>query len=958
MTWYCLAGFILLPMASARDVQNPRSEPGTLVTSIRLDCDAQLKIDDFADKIIQKIGEPLDRAKVTESLRGLYATGRFLELRADLERGADGTGIVFVGRALFFVGVVRVEGLPKALDAKAFVDASRLRLGQPVFENELKEAEGRLKRALAENAYYDSRVEHHVSNDPVTQETEVIFSVSPGPPARLSRVEFQGHTMVRPERLASVARWRPGVQLTAARIDRGLLRIHRLYSAQGRLQNSTNIQKRVYDPKSRTEMLMVAVEAGPVIRVRVKGARISRSKLKELLPVYKDGVVDDQALARGEKTLEDYFERQGYFSAAVKGSRVERSGPQLIEVSYQVTLGPAGEFEGYEFRGNHAFSATELAAAMTEELNQGSHRPPEFSRELAARNAEALKDFYQSNGFLEARVTPREEQIGDGPASALTVGFDIEEGSRTKVRCLALLGIDRGTEIEIWPLLSAKPGGPYSAARVQVDRDRILGYLADRGHSQAAVTCRVSPAPVPHEMDLEYRIEPGPQDQIARVVVLGNEHTRGGIIRRELAVRQGAPLRQSDMLESQRRLYDLGIFNQVQIANQDTESAETKKTVLIEVEEARRWTLGYGGGLEVQRLGSNQPQGQFKASPRVSFDLTRLNIGGRAQTFSLGGRLSNLEKSASIGYIISPLPTTSNFRVRLSGLAERSRDVLTFTAEREESSMSVEKRYAPATLLVGRFSYRRVLVDPSTLRISPEAIPLFSRPARIAMLSASAVNDRRDDPVDATEGAYSLADAGVSWDRLGSEANFVRFSVQNATYHRLGSHLVFARNTRFQVQSPFGTSAIGPQGIPLPERFFMGGSESHRGFSINQAGPRDLVTGFPLGGNALFFNTFELRLPAGERRLGLVLFHDAGNVYSTIRKMRLLKFDQRPVTDFDYDVQAVGVGARYKTPVGPLRFDVGYNLNPPRFQVQVAPGVSEVRRLSRFQFFLSIGQSF
>jgi outer membrane translocation and assembly module TamA len=91
-----------------------------------------------------------------------------------------------------------------------------------------------------------------------------------------------------------------------------------------------------------------------------------------------------------------------------------------------------------------------------------------------------------------------------------------------------------------------------------------------------------------------------------------------------------------------------------------------------------------------------------------------------------------------------------------------------------------------------------------------------------------------------------------------------------------------------------------------------------------------------------------------QQKLGLVLFNDSGNVFTTIRHMRLLKFNQNSPTDLDYDSDAVGVGLRYKTPVGPLSFDVGYNLNPPRYQ---GPGV-EVQQLARFQFFLSVGQSF
>jgi outer membrane protein assembly factor BamA len=260
-------------------------------------------------------------------------------------------------------------------------------------------------------------------------------------------------------------------------------------------------------------------------------------------------------------------------------------------------------------------------------------------------------------------------------------------------------------------------------------------------------------------------------------------------------------------------------------------------------------------------------------------------------------------------------------------------------------------------------------------KISAQEIPLLSQPALVGMVGGSFVEDHRDDPSDATRGAYTLVNAGVSWQDFGSQANFLRFTGQNSTYHILGSYLVFARKTQFGVVSPYGSlySITVPAGngqpskiiltdsIPLPERFFMGGSESMRGFSINQAGPRDPVTGYPIGGNALFLNSLELRASFAQRRLGVVLFEDAGNVYDTIRKMRLLKFTQSSPNDFDYTSQAVGIGLRYKTPAGPIRFDVGYNLNPPRYYVITTQnGVNnvEVQRLSHFQFFLSIGQSF
>jgi outer membrane protein assembly factor BamA len=378
----------------------------------------------------------------------------------------------------------------------------------------------------------------------------------------------------------------------------------------------------------------------------------------------------------------------------------------------------------------------------------------------------------------------------------------------------------------------------------------------------------------------------------------------------------------------------------------------------VNVEEARRWSLAYGGGIEFQRLPGAEPEGELKVSPRLSLEVTRLNVGGRAQTVTLRGRLSTLEKGGAISYLVPRFPTRRDLALRINALVDRSRDVLTFTSRRQEASVSLEKHYSAAALLVGRYSFRRVQALDISDRISEEQIPLLSRPARVAMLGLSYANDHRDDPADATDGSYSLADTGFSWTRLGSESNFVRISGQNATYYRLNPHLILARNTRFALETTLGNVGPGEE-IPLPERFFMGGSESHRAFSINQAGPRDLQTGFPVGGNALFFNSIELRVPFVENRLGFALFHDAGNVYSSVRRMRLLKVTQSSPADFDYTAHAVGLGIRYKTPVGPVRLDVGYNLNPAQFQVvDRITQVTEIRRLSHFQFFLSIGQSF
>jgi outer membrane protein assembly factor BamA len=175
--------------------------------------------------------------------------------------------------------------------------------------------------------------------------------------------------------------------------------------------------------------------------------------------------------------------------------------------------------------------------------------------------------------------------------------------------------------------------------------------------------------------------------------------------------------------------------------------------------------------------------------------------------------------------------------------------------------------------------------------------------------------------------------------------------------------LVVARQLSFGV-----IGQISDGEVPLPERFFAGGAVSHRGFPDNQAGPRDLLTGFPIGGKALLINNTELRFPLLGDNVGGVFFHDAGNVYSDVGSISF-RFSQRDVQDFNYMVQAVGFGVRYRTPIGPVRLDLAYSMNSPRFmglkgttEQLLDPNLTGVQfveqRISRFQFHFSLGHLF
>jgi outer membrane protein insertion porin family len=949
---------------------------GRTVLQIQLQCDCNLKLASFAGAVTQQIGQPLDREKISESLKRLYATGRFSELRADAAARDNGVDITFIARAQFFVGVVTAQGNTGPLEPRALVTASRLRLGQPLEVDDLSAAEKRLSDLMASNGYYQSHISHHIAPNPETLEANVVFSVQAGPPARLSSVEFPKESQFPADRLMKVAGWHPHLILTGTRLERGLYRLHQFYLGQGHLQADVAVEERDYDPKSHTEKLVVRIEAGPLLRVRVQGAGISRSQLQSLLPLYRDGVTDDQALEQCERLLEGHFQQEGYFSAAVTARRSILQGPPPhTEIVFHVELGSRGEFAGYGVKGNVALTASQITSTINPPSEGLFPSSPTYSQSQVDDKVAALKALYQSRGYLQVSVTPEINDNFGGVKGRRYVTLVIREGALTLVHTLTLDGIDAATESKLWPSLLSKPTEPYSPDRARADRDHIRDYLADRGYAHAAVNWHAAPSNIAQQVDLTFQIDTGVQQRIQSIVVLGNSHVRPGLVNRELRFKPGEPLSQDAVLDSQRSLYDLGLFNQVQITPQEQSAASQDQTILVGLEESHRWNLGYGGGLEVQRLGSNTPQGTYDVSPRGSLSLTRLDVGGRGQTFSLNGRLSYIDTGADVGYLIPRLLNRDDLDLRIKLLTDLSREVLTFTENLQQASLSVEKHLHGASLLIAEYRFERVQALDISNKVSPEEAELYSQPAIVGILGGTFIRDTRDDALDATRGSYSLINAGIAWKGLGSEGDFMRFNGKNSTYYNISPHLVFARLTQFGIVSPYGglysvtlpatatepAEVIGTHEIPLPERFFMGGSQSMRGFSINQAGPRDPLTGYPIGGNALFLNSLEFRTFFAQRRLGIVAFEDAGNVYSTIRRMRLLKFTQSSPQDFDYTSHAVGLGLRFKTPVGPLSFDFGYNLNPPRYNVVSNINnitTTQVQRLSNFQYFVNFGQSF
>jgi outer membrane protein assembly factor BamA len=475
---------------------------------------------------------------------------------------------------------------------------------------------------------------------------------------------------------------------------------------------------------------------------------------------------------------------------------------------------------------------------------------------------------------------------------------------------------------------------------------------------------------------------------VARVLLSGYEHTRPGTISREVGIRAGEPLNEGAVVETQRKLYNLGVFSRVSIAPQNPDGDTSEKTLVVMVDEAKRYTFAYGLGFEVQRLGSGAAGSTLSAAPRGTLELTKANLTGRADNLSFKVRASTIQGRGILTYTAPNYFASPNFNLQLSALYEKTHDIQTFDSRRAEGSIQLTERLSSATTLLYRYVFRKVDTAVNAASISPEQLPLFNQNTHIAEFGVSWVRDRRNSPSNATRGNFENVDVDLATKTVGSAVNFLRVYLQNSTYTPIGRRLVFARSTRFGVQTPYGNSLSTD--IPLPERFFAGGGTSLRGFGLNQAGPRDPLTGFPIGGQALLvFNQdlrFPMHLPLIGDRLGGAIFYDAGNVFSSVRTISLRYSPPVPTVgpatdalgntttvcltnctnELNYFSHTVGFEFRYGTPIGPVAIDLGYQVNPAQFLVQTGtcPAIvgsacpASITKLPGFQFFINLGATF
>jgi len=958
---------------------------------------AEIRIVDESRKVVLRdmasfplrVGDPFDIAKERDALRELYRTGDFSDIDVTARPTPQGLQLEFLARRNYFNNAIRIEGLKEPPSEPAAQAALRLTLGEPFRESALQEAIDRLKDSLHSEGLFQAKVTWALTPHQDTRQMDVTITVDPGPRAVVGSFAVQNKTPYPDDELIRRSKIKLKNQLTTARLTKASDRLKKYLVNQGYLGAGVLITPGPYDPQLNVVPLKYEVNAGPRVSVEIVGAHLRKGKLHSILPIYAEGAVDEDLLQEGRRNLRDYFQRQGYFNASVEVSSHPDATEKGRVISYQVSPGDKFRLAGVGFIGNKYFGKRLLESRLQlQPASFGSNG--RFSQQLVNDDADSLRGVYLSNGFLDVKVSSSVDDNYQDKKGNLFVSYTIVEGPQTLVDKLRVEGNKLVSTEALLAVIGSSSGQPYSAAAVASDRNNVLAMYYNEGFPEARFQEELSPGSSATEVRLVYHITEGPRIEVARVLITGYQLTRPGIISRQVKIKPNGPLRESDVVDTQRRLYNLSVFNRVQIEPQNPAGSDPDKTVIVDLQEGKRYTIGYGVGFEVQQIGAscssktstppscNPNATVIAASPRGIFEISRSNMFGLAQTLTFKVRASTLQYRSLVSYTADNFGGHPSLGVQLIGFADKTQDIQTFTSVRYEGAFQVAETFSRSSNILYRYFFRRVTA--SELRITQDEIPLFSQPTLVSGFGITYARERRDNPADAKRGTFNTVDLSVASVDLGSSASFFRGFFQNSSFHPFGRAFVFARAFRFGVEQPLGktveggsseggstncTSTTPPppeQVIPLPERFFAGGATSLRGFGLNEAGPRDPCTGFPIGGLALLvFNQelrFPMKLPYIGSRLGGTFFYDGGNVYSDLTHITAA-WKPSSTSNLNYFSHTVGFGLRYPTPVGPVRVDFGWQINPAQYQATIPPStVPQFFRLPHFEFSFNIGPVF
>lgn len=656
------------------------------------------------------------------------------------------------------------------------------------------------------------------------------------------------------------------------------------------------------------------IEKPTVRQVRIEGnAEIKEDVIRDKLDLAPGTVFNPQAVARNVDKVRAFYEEEGYYQAEVTGSHQVISDRE-VDVVFRIREGEVYRIREVRIEGNQGLSDRQVRKVMATQARFLWWFPPGILKKTdLAQDVERIKALYLDHGYLQIRLE-EPQVLRDDVSHRLEVLIRLQEGPQYQVGNVGVTGATVFPPEEILKGLRIAQAKVFSRDLLRQDIARLTERYGEKGYVFVDIAPLTKTDEERKTIDLTLEVSEGRQAVLERIEIRGNTKTHDKVIRRQLELAEGDIFNGRELQRGRQRLLALNYFEEVRV-NTETGSAPEKLVLNLDVKEKPTGRVGFGAGFStgsgVAGLLFLNEDNLFGLGRRLGINLS---VGTRTERYEL--------------FYEDPALFDTNYSLGLS-VFKAERDFTDFDEERTGGSITVGRRF----LRFNRASLTYRLQEVTIGNVEPAASTFIQQQVGTSTTSSLTLGlsrDTRDSPLDPTRGYRVLATAEGAGGPLNFDNDLYKLELDGSIYQLLVEDwkLVGMLRGAIGYVETFGDTAT----VPIQERYFLGGPFSLRGFDFRDVSPKDPVTGDRIGGNKFLLGTAEIQFPILQEAISLkgAIFFDIGNVYAEGEPYEL---------SFRTDA---GVGIRMITPLGPLRLDWGYNLQPRdgegRSQIQFTVG--------------------
>lgn len=646
-------------------------------------------------------------------------------------------------------------------------------------------------------------------------------------------------------------------------------------------------------------VVFVVVERPFVKRIEIKGNQdLKEDELKDQLTVKPYTILNLNTVSESLEKLTAFYQSKGYYNVQITYSVSYEDKGQAGIVLYTVVEGKKVYIKTITFQGNKGFSDKHLKSLM--DTNEKGFfywftSSGVYKKELLEQDLEKLSSFYYNHGYLKAKVgEPAVRHEGEW----LYIAIPIEEGQQYKMGQVGIRGDLIQPKEKMMALLSITKEKYYNREVIRRDILKITDLYSLEGYAFAEIIPQMEEDPSVPKVDLVYDLKKGSKVYFERIEIVGNTKTRDKVIRREFKVSEKGLFDSQALRKSNENLHRLDFFEEINISTSPG-SQEDRMNLKVEVKEKMTGSFSVGAGYSAVD--------QFVVMGQIA----QRNLFGRGQQVSLNASLGSVSRRYNLNFTDPWL-----FDTRLSGGISLYNWLYIYDQYTKDSfGGSVELGYPILDEETrGYISYN--YDDANVTDIADGAALIIKDMAgkhQKSSMRLTLKRDTRDLIFNTTKGSINSASIEYAGGPLGGTSFFTKYIVSSGWYFPVFWDTTFFANGKWGLV----TQNSGGD-LPLFEKFYLGGINSVRGFKYWSISPKDPATGDKIGGEQMVQFNFEYIFPLIQKAgIKGLFFFDAGNVYA-----------KNDGLDVGALRKSVGFGVRWYSPMGPLRLEWGWNIDP------------------------------